>query len=74
MRLHDFFRNRQGQAAAAPGAVRAERHLLAGWIDDQAFANYAKALASAVDNRPTALIGPNAYVLPVFRHLQAGWV
>ncbi len=33
------------------------------------FAAYADAVVSAHD-RPTALIGPNAYVLPVCRHLQ----
>ena len=33
------------------------------------FAEYARALATAED-RPTALIGPNAYILPIFRHLQ----
>jgi DNA-binding LacI/PurR family transcriptional regulator len=33
------------------------------------FAEYAKELATAAD-RPTALIGPNAYIVPIFRHLQ----
>ena len=64
--FHDFF----AQRAAAPAhpALCVPRPMV-GDGGEATLAAYARELAQAT-NRPTALVGPNAYVIQIFRHLQ----
>ncbi len=64
--FHDFFRE-VGVAVRHPGLCGPRR--ITPETESTVFADYARALLAPAA-RPTALIGPNAYVLPVCRHLM----
>ena len=63
--FHDFFEKRSTKLAhpqlCVPRKMEAD--------GEAALAAYATEIMQA-ENRPTAIIGPNAYVIPILRHLQ----